>query len=62
MAKWVTLDSNDRGWRFYCSACGASVYWPQPTRGSRPPRYCPYPTCPWCSEKMEVNNGRQDEN
>lgn len=63
MARWVTLDSRSRGWRFYCSACGEVVYWPQATQGTKKRiRVCPYPTCPWCREKMEVGDGKENEN
>ena len=63
MAKWVSLDYNDRSWTFHCSACGKRVYWPQATRGRKPiPRVCPYPACPWCGEKMEADDGPKDEN
>lgn len=56
MSKWATIDENDRSWRFYCPECGETVYWPQATRGDmsrRKVRVCPYPTCPWCGEKMD---------
>ena len=49
MARWASLDEG-RSWRFYCSNCGNGVYWPQRKEG---PLECPYPTCPWCGEKME---------
>ena len=62
MARWVRLDENRRGWLFYCSACGGLSYWPQPTRGKRKPGACPYPMCPWCGERMEADDGIQDEN
>ena len=55
MAKWMSLDSSDRSWRFYCSACGGVVYWPQATRGmNRKKRRCVYPSCPYCLERMET--------
>lgn len=62
MGKWVDLDDTNRGWRFYCSVCGGHVYWPQSTRGHRLPKKCPFPTCPWCQEKMEADDGKENEN
>ena len=62
---WATLDENDRSWRFYCPACGGTVYWPQPSRGKparRHARVCPYPMCPWCGEKMGEDDGKENEN
>ena len=53
MALWGTLDVNDRSWRFYCSACGGVVYWPQAHRGKdRKVRKCGYTFCPWCQARM----------
>ena len=50
---WESLDQ-DRSWRFHCSACGGMVYWPQSHKGKlSKTRRCPYPTCPWCGERLE---------
>ena len=51
--EWLS-DDTSRSYRFRCSICGASVFYPQATRGEkRRQRICRYKLCPQCGSDMK---------